>query len=298
MKLSDHYVVLGFRICWATFGFLPTKIRHALAKVVANLTYSRNGLGVQRLTFNIARVKGLPATEPIVKNISKRAMQSYMRYWVDMFAMTRETDERILRKVDVLNDAEFKAVFSQNRGAVLAVTHSGNWDLAGAYIAITYGGISTVAERLRPVELFDEFTKHRMSRNIEILPHRGGDVPPSVALDARLKAGRLVGLVSDRDMSHHGIEVPFFNHIAKMPIGAAKLAIENSVPLIPAAVYERDGRTTIEFYPQIDLSSKDPNEVTKTLAKTFEQIVGSHPENWHMLQKIWIDMPRELERYS
>ena len=167
--------------------------------------------------------------------------------------------------------------------------------MAGAHIALKYNGITTVAERLRPVELFDEFSKHRRSRKIEILPHRGGAVPPSVALANDLRAGKLIGLVADRDMSHHGVEIEFFGHTAKMPLGAAKLAIENNAKLFPAAVYEESDKTIIEFYPAIDTSSKEPIEVTQKLAKTFEIILRAHPENWHMLQRIWLDMPSELE---
>lgn len=295
MRVPDRLLVFGFKACWKTFGFLPTGIRRGIANLVANLVFIKQGAGVRRLIFNVARVISSNPDSAQAKQIARKAMHSYMNYWVDMFAMTRKTDSDVLNAVLVRNDAEFNEIFSKKRGAVLAVTHSGNWDLAGAYIAIRCGGISTVAERLRPVELFDEFTKHRLQRNIEILPHRGGNVPPSVALDERLKSGKLVGLVSDRDMSHHGIEVDFFNHVAKMPIGAAKLAIANSVPLIPAAIFGSDGKTVIEFYPQVDTSSGDPRVVTQKLAKVFELMISRHPENWHMLQKIWLDMPKDLE---
>lgn len=295
MKLPEQLQVLGFKICWATAGYVPKSFRYFLANQIANITFSKKGLGVQRLIFNIARVKNLDSNDFDVLNIARKAMQSYMRYWVDMFAMTKLNDDQVLNCVSVKNDTEFKTVFKNGKGAVLAVTHSGNWDLAGSYIALKYGGVTTVAERLRPVQLFDEFTKHRLRRRIEILPHRGGKVPPSIALDERLKSGKLIGLVSDRDMSHHGIEVDFFLHKAKMPIGAAKLAIDNNAPLIPAAIYEGNGGTVIEFYPQIDTSSGDTNQVTQLLARTFEEIISKNPENWHMLQKIWVDMPKVLE---
>jgi len=295
MFKQERAIVLGFKFAWGTFGYLPKSLLRTIANFVADRIYSANGAGVKRLTFNISRVIGSAPLDEHTLEVSRQAMRSYMRYWADMFALSKRSDTYISKSVIVRNEEDFKDAVATKNGVVIAVTHSGNWDLAGAHIALKYNGITTVAERLRPVELFDEFSKHRRSRKIEILPHRGGAVPPSVALANDLRAGKLIGLVADRDMSHHGVEIEFFGHTAKMPLGAAKLAIENNAKLFPAAVYEESDKTIIEFYPAIDTSSKEPIEVTQKLAKTFEIILRAHPENWHMLQRIWLDMPSELE---
>jgi KDO2-lipid IV(A) lauroyltransferase len=298
MALQERSVVLGFRFAWATFGLVPKSLLHLGADLVADRATSKNGVGVRRLRFNISRVLQLSVDDSKSIEITKLAMRSYMRYWVDMFAMTRKSNSYILDNTKMVNATEIESALSAKQGVVVAVTHSGNWDLAGAFVALKFGSITTVAERLRPVELFDEFTKHRELRNLNILPHKGGKVPPSIALAEVLREGKLIGLVSDRDMSHHGTEVEFFGHKSKMPLGAAKLAIENNALLIPAAVYEDLGKTVIEFYPSLDLKSGDEQLVTQSLAKVFETIISTHPENWHMLQRIWLDMPKSLEDAS
>jgi KDO2-lipid IV(A) lauroyltransferase len=295
MSFQERALVLGFKIAWATFGYLPQKFLYSIADLVASRTLKKDGKGARRLKFNLARVLKVDAEDPQVEAMAQKAMRSYMRYWVDLFALTKRSSEYVDSEVIMRNFEEITNALANKIGVVVAVTHSGNWDLAGAYVARKFGGLTTVAERLRPVALFDEFSKHRRSRNIEILPHRGGEITPSVKLSQVLKSGKLVGLVSDRDMSRHGIEVEFFGHQSKMPQGAAKLAIENSALLIPAAVFTENQKTIIEFYPSIDLGSADVFQVTQQIAATFEKIVAKHPENWHMLQKIWTDMPIELE---
>jgi len=295
MQIQERIVVLGFKLAWATFGLIPKKILHKLADVVAERTVSKAGKGALRLKFNIARVLGLDMSDPRVTQVAINAMKSYMRYWVDMFALSKRNSSYVESSVEMRNSSEIEKALMDKKGVVVCVTHSGNWDLAGAFVAQKFDGITTVAERLRPVELFDEFSRRRKSRKIEILPHRGGEVPPSVKLAQVLQSGKLIGLVSDRDMSRHGLEVEFFGHTSKMPIGAAKLAIENSALLIPAAVYSENEKTVIEFYPSLDLSDSDVNAAVQRMANVFERIISTHLENWHMLQKIWIDMPKELE---
>lgn len=295
MNLQERTLVLGFKIAWSTFGFLPRTLLRFLANKVADAIFVRKGAGARRLVFNIARVLNRSVDDQQTLIVARNAMRSYMRYWADMFAMTRRSNKFIIDQVIMRNFAEFEDAIKSGNGVVISVTHSGNWDLAGAYIAMQYGGITTVAERLRPVELFDEFSKRRRSRNINILPHRGGKVPPSVALAEVLSQGKMIGLVSDRDMSHHGVEVDFFGHKSKMPLGAAKLAIENSAILIAASIFEEDKKTVIEFYPSIDTKNADATQITQSLALTFEKIVSAHPESWHMLQRIWLDMPKELD---
>ncbi len=295
MQLQERVVVLGFKLAWATFGYVPQRILYICADIVADITISRNRNGARRLRFNLARVLGVDLDDARTEVVARMAMRSYMRYWVDMFALSKRGSDYIESSVEMRNSDEIEKAIASNIGVVVSVTHSGNWDLAGAYVAKRFNGITTVAERLRPVELFDEFTKRRRSRNIEILPHRGGDIPPSVKLSQVLQAGKLIGLVSDRDMSRHGLEVDFFGHKSKMPLGAAKLAIENSALLIPAAVFTENDKTVIEFYPSVNLSSLDVELATRSLGRVFEAIIAKHPQNWHMLQKIWLDMPRELE---
>ena len=56
----------------------------------------------------------------------------------------------------------------------MALPHSGNWDMAGVWLAQTYGTFSTVAERLKPESLYQRFIDYRESLGFEVLPLSGG----------------------------------------------------------------------------------------------------------------------------
>ena len=78
--------------------------------------------------------------------------------------------------------------------------HMGNWDHAGAWASLTGAPVVTVAERLRPERLYDRFLAYREGLGMEILPLTGGDGDLLDMLSERLRAGRLVPLLADRDL--------------------------------------------------------------------------------------------------
>ena len=114
---------------------------------------------------------------------------------------------------------------------MLALPHSGNWDMAGVWLAHDRGTFTTVAERLKPESLYRRFIAYRESLGFEMLPLTGGDRPPFEVLSERLRANRVVCLMAERDLTRTGVEVDFFGEPTRMPAGPAKLAIETGAAL-------------------------------------------------------------------
>ena len=60
------------------------------------------------------------------------------------------------------NEQPLRDGFRRGRsGAIVALPHMGNWDLAGAWACLTGMPVTTVAERLRPESLYDRFVAYR-----------------------------------------------------------------------------------------------------------------------------------------
>src|SRR5699024_2481580 len=88
--------------------------------------------------------------------------------------------------------------------AVLALGHSGNWDLAGAWANRHIGQVITVAERLEPPELFEAFVGFRESLGMVIVPlEKGGGVFRRLLTETRRPV--IVPLLADRDLSSTGV---------------------------------------------------------------------------------------------
>src|SRR5262249_61043990 len=84
--------------------------------------------------------------------------------------------------------------------------------------------------------LFDRFVAYRESLGMEVLPLTGG-ASPWAPLARRLRWGRGVCLVADRDLSRNGVDVSFFGETARMPGGPALLAATTGAVLLPVALW-------------------------------------------------------------
>jgi KDO2-lipid IV(A) lauroyltransferase len=147
-----------------------------------------------------------------------------------------------------------------------------------------------VAEVLKPEKLFKKFLTYREEMGFEVL---GLDSRAFLTLVKRAREKRLIALVADRDLSSSGIEVDFFGHRAKMPAGPAVLAIKEGLPLVAAHVsYTKTGIhidfQSIEISSLADESERVAETVQNT-ARAFESGIEERPEDWHMLQRIWIE---------
>jgi KDO2-lipid IV(A) lauroyltransferase len=144
-----------------------------------------------------------------------------------------------------------------------------------------------VAERLKPVSLYDRFLEFRQSLGMEVLALSGGARPPYDVLVERLSAGGAVCLMADRDLTPRGVDVTFFGATARMPAGPARLALTTGAALLPVHLHFRPDGWQVDFLDEVP--SSDVATMTQALAGAFETGIAKHPADWHMLQRLWLD---------
>ncbi|WP_369827318.1 phosphatidylinositol mannoside acyltransferase, partial [Mycobacterium sp. E1386] len=201
----------------------------------AGARYAARGGGPDQLRKNLARVIGVPPAE-VPDALMRASLASYARYWREAFRLPGMDLRAVARQLDeTFKGADnLDAALAKGRGAVCALPHSGNWDMAGVWLAQTRGTFTTVAERLKPESLYRRFIDYRESLGFEVLPLSGGDRPPFEVLCDRLRDNRVVCLMAERDLTRSGVEVEFFGEPTRMPAGPAKLAIETGAALLPS----------------------------------------------------------------
>lgn len=294
-RLTDTLYGLG----WATVKKLPEPAAAALGRTIADTVWKRRGTSVLRLESNLARVVPDAGPERLAE-LSRAGMRSYMRYWMESFRLPAWSRERIRSGIDVQDIDRVTDCLASGRGVIAALPHLANWDLAGAWVTTALEvPFTTVAERLKPETLYDRFVAYRQGLGMEVLPHEGGSAFGTLA--RRLRAGGLVCLVADRDLSASGTEVTFFGETARMPGGPALLAQQTGALLLPVTLWYDDspvmrGRVhpAVEV-PETGTRAEKTSVMTQALADAFATGIAEHPEDWHMLQRLWLDdlQPRQ-----
>jgi KDO2-lipid IV(A) lauroyltransferase len=277
----------GYAAGWKLVRAMPDN----LARTVfgAGARYAALGGGPEQLRRNLARVVGTtPAGVP--ETLMRAALASYARYWREAFRLPAMDQAALAAHLDrrFVGAQHFDAALRDGRGAVMALPHSGNWDMAGVWLAQRHGTFTTVAERLKPESLYDRFIAYRESLGFEVLPLSGGTRPPVDVLADRLRANRFVCLLADRDLTRSGVQVDFFGEPTRMPAGPARLAVATGAPLHPAHIHYDGDDCVIRVWPALDTGSGDVAAITQALADRFAANIAEHPQDWHMLQPLWL----------
>lgn len=279
----------GYFAAWRILRWLPEGFAYSSAYKISDAIVKRNGIGVQRFRANLARTQP-EMTALDIDLLVYKAMRSMLRYWCDTFRFPDWSAARIQDTVTTTHEHLLLDAIAAGKGAIVTLPHVGNYDHAAAYFCAKGAILVTVAERLKPEALFKKFMAYRAAFGMEALP-LDGRVIPTLAL--RLRAGCVVALAADRDLSRSGIDVTFFGGPARMPAGAAILALRTEAPLIYAMVSYTPTGIHIDFelvaIPEMGTQSQRISEIVQNSADLFAQGISAHPEDWHMMQRIWID---------
>jgi len=293
--LKDKLISLGYALGWSIVCRLPESFTSGVFQFFADLAWRREGNRVQMLEANLVRVLGQDTDGKALRAASRGVMRNYGRYWLEIFRLPVLPVDRL---VGGMHDREGAAarlldVVAEGRGLVIAIPHMGNWDQAGAWINTKgAGSFTTVMERLKPESLYERFVTFREGLGMEVLPASGG-VRPFGILAERLRAGKIVILPADRDVTGSGIEVEFFGEKAKMMAGPAALSVLTGAALLPAVLwFEEDGwgvHVGAEIKPpETGTRSEKIKVMTQDIATFFEEGIRKHPHDWLMLQKVFV----------
>lgn len=274
---------------WRIVRWLPEKFAYLLFDRTADLLSKREGRSVARLKHNLERTQpGITKAE--LDLLTVKAMRSYLRYWCDTFRLPDWDTARIVGSATLENEHLVLDPIKAGRGAIVSSPHAGNWDHAAAYFCSKGISVVTVVERLKPEALFRKFLAYRSALGMEALPHDGQVI---TTLAQRLRQGGLVALVADRDLSKSGADVNFFGAPARMPVGPAVLAIKTGAPLITVFVSYTEIGIHMKFrevlIPIIGNESERVAAAVQICADHFADGISKHPQDWHMLQRIWTD---------
>ncbi|WP_028048457.1 phosphatidylinositol mannoside acyltransferase [Cellulomonas sp. URHD0024] len=298
---------------WKVAGKVPGPVLRGAFAVVADLAWLRRTGGVVQLEKNLARARpDLDART--LRRLGRAGMRSYMRYFGEAFTLGSLSSAQVDARVRGVGLENLRPYTESGRSVVLALGHVGNWDLAGAWATRAIAPVTTVAERLEPEELFQEFLAFRESIGLTIFPLTGsGDVFRGLVRAARGGPG-LIPLLADRDLTASGVEADLFGLRARFAAGPAALAISTGAPLVTTVIsYERltgarrkaagsPWGIVVDFHEPIPVPTGIPRaDQVRVLTQAWVDELGAgirrYPQDWHMLQKLFVE-DLDPERYA
>ena len=188
-----------------------------------------------------------------------------------------------------------RAALAQGKGAIIATSHSGNWELMGGALALAGLPIVGVAKRQSAAGMDRFINEYRALVGMHVT-YRSSVREMFRMIDQ----GWIIGLLSDQDPSRRdGVIVDFFGQETNAFTGAAAIARRCEVPIFPVFMHRRaDGHheLTIEeplYVEKTDDRAADVLRVTQEISAHIEAWIRRYPSEWFWLHDRWKSMREE-----
>lgn len=315
MRMLDRLLILVAKQA----RYIPEWLIRSVFACAADISWFLRIGGVSQLEKNLMRVLRFQAehtsdSEEIsrahLRKVSKQAMRSYFAYFAEAMSVHARSEEQLLARIRGDGDGfESLSHFTRVQGgsAPLALGHQGNWDYAGFWAHHAIAPVTTVAEKLQNEELLHTFVSLRERLGMTILlTGQGGLI---AQLENALRTPEtIVPLLADRDLSRHGEFVSAFGSTIRVARGPATLAFDTHLPLYVVALHRERlqgarrktagvaygyvcdirGPVDVEQYYAFP-REQAIHSISQAWVDVWQHTVGEHPEDWHMLQPIFLE---------
>ncbi len=272
-------------------GMLPHRVRCFIGNVIGAIFWlivprKRKKMAIDNIT-NALSVNRVEATR-----IARKSTTRFGRMVMDVLCMPKYNKENITKYVRLEGHEYLTEALSHGKGAVLATSHSGNWELLGAALAMHGFPLVSVAQKQTNADMDRLINEYRTMSGMRVIYKTG--VRDMVKL---LGEGCIVGILMDQDASRDGVMVEFFGRLSSTPQGAAALARLKDAPIVPVFVTEnQDGTHTSIAHPPVwvqKTSSREDDILTTTqeLTAIIEQHIRKYPHEWFWLHNRWKNSP-------
>ncbi len=289
--MKDWIAYIPFRIASAIFGALPEPAIRYLGTRAGGLASRYADKKRPLLTRHMRRVIGSDASEAEIRAAVDGMYRSYGRYWAETFWFRPKHRDAIIENVERVHFGPVHEAKAAGRGIVFAVSHVGNWEIAGLIARDLGLNLMAVAEHLPNQKITEWFLDVRATFGIDIVLTT--DPARRSKMIRRLKDGGALALLADRDVTGKGITVELFGEETTVPAGPAALAELTDSVLLPVVVFFKEGSGyRIEVGDPIDLSTEGTRAErvqagAQNVADAMSVQIRKQPSQWHLFQPNW-----------
>lgn len=274
VRFLPHRVALfiGWLIAGITFHVFRFRVRTACDRIRGVFMNRFSGREIHRIAWLSMRNVGLNTVE----------MPRVARMNVDWLTSTtdcREAMEVLKRQADT------------GKGAIIAVPHAGNWEMAAITCRRHGLPIFIIAAAQKNPLTNRIFCDLRKQTGIDTVERGSGTMR---AVMTKLKRGGMLAILPDVRLRDEGIPVPFLGGTANLGKGMALFARHTGAPIIPCIV-SRHGwtnhriRVCDRIVPDESLSKEeDIIRMTVAVMRVLEEAILEDPAQWFWYNKRWV----------
>ena len=278
-------VYLLYRAAIALFSLLPLRVNFALGRLAGTVAWLM-APPYRRLVLRNLRIAFEGEKSP--RELRAMAREHFATLGANLLSSVKVAamrEEEITARVKFENLETMARELSRNEGAVMVISHIGNWELF-AQLAPHLPGhrFATIYQALGNRFIDEHVKKTRARFGVVPFDRKDGFNAPI----RFLREGGLVGILVDQHAGDHGVWAPLFGRLASTSPLAATLALRTGAPLVPVAIYtDGPARWRVVVSDPIRRQTDRPEQLTAQINEALEKQIRVSPTDWFWVHNRW-----------
>ncbi len=297
--MRDFFFYILYRAGSALFAALPLPVLFRLGQFAGFCAWLVLPHYRRLALHNLALAFGHEQSERELRSLVRRHFQRLGANLLCSIKVAVMPLALLEKRVKIENLDAIHQHLRAGRPVVAILSHLGNWEVFSQIWPRFFGYVrnSTVYQKLGNPLIDEHVRKLRARTGVEMFDRKDGFHKPIELL----RAGGIIGILSDQHAGDHGLWVPFFGKLASTTPLPALLAKRTNAALIAIGLYtEGVARWRITVEPALDTRAGSIEALTAKSNETIAAQIRRAPEDWFWVHDRW-KTPRPnflLSRYK
>ena len=284
--MLDFLSYLFYRALAAVVAALPLRLLFVIGNITGFFSWLILGKYRCLARHNLRIAFGAEKSPRELGRLARRNFQRLSTNLLSSIKLSAALFETLKKRIVIENFEVLDRHLRAGRPVVLVLSHLGNWELIAQIVPRLLHGfrISTVYQKLENRFIDQYVHRLRAHTGAQLFDRKEGFQKPIELL----RAGGLIGILSDQHAGDHGLWVPLFGRLASTSPLPALLAKRTNAVIVAAALYT-DGvaRWRLVVEPALDTKNESVESLTFKTNEIIAQQVRRAPEDWFWLHNRW-----------
>ena len=294
-KLKDRVVYQFVMVFGWVCRLLPKKWVMLLGTGIGKLLYHTLKKRRQIALNNLQIAFENDMEEDKRRDICKASFINLSKTIIEFMRFTKLNPDNIWQEVSVEGREHLDAAFEKGNGAIVVLTHFGNWELLSLVWGVLIPNRATaIAFPLKNEKLNAYICRIRELLSLKLIPRKN-------AIRATLRAlknNEAVGFFADQNAGEQGVFIEFFGKPASTSRAPVTIALKTDTPILfTLDIRQPNDKHHVYISPPIHLhpsgdTETDVIEYTTLLVKELEKYIQKYPDQWLWLHNRWKTQPK------